>query len=138
MTLNSALRLMAGSVVLISLWLSYSLTSTWLYLTLFVGLNMLQSGFTRWCPAVTIFKLAGLKAESCSTGGKDVNQGVHIIAGALITVTTSAVLFAGLPQTILLATAVIGASLIQSAFSGWCLAFTIARMLGFKNTDAVS
>lgn len=138
MTINAALRLMAGSVVLISLWLGYAVNPGWFYLTGFVGLNMFQSGFTRWCPAVTVFKMIGLKAEACSAGGKDVNQGVHIIAGLLIMATVGAVLFAGMPMEILFATALIGASLLQSAFSGWCLAFSIARMLGFKDTTSAS
>lgn len=33
----------------------------WLWFTAFVGLNLLQSAFTRWCPAMTIFRKLGLK-----------------------------------------------------------------------------
>ncbi len=133
MTINAALRLMAGSVILISLWLGYSFTPYWYYLTGFVGLNLLQSGFTRWCPAVSIFSKLGLKPEPSSTKGMSVNQGVHIIAGLLILGTVSSVVLLEMPQQILIATAIIGASLAQSAFSGWCLAFTFARLLGFKH-----
>lgn len=133
MTINAALRLMAGSVILISLWLGYSINPGWYYLTGFVGLNMFQSGFTRWCPAVTIFSKLGLKSEPCLAQGMSVNQGVHIIAGVLILGTVGSVVLLGMPQQILIATAVIGASLAQSAFSGWCLAFTFARLFGFKN-----
>ena len=133
MTINAALRLMAGSVVLISLTLGYTLDPSWYYLTGFVGLNLLQSGFTRWCPAVTIFRALGLKAESCSVNGMSIHQGVHIIAGSLILGTVATVLFFGAPMTILIITAVIGASLLQSAFSGWCPAFTFARLAGFKD-----
>ncbi|MCV6590154.1 MAG: DUF2892 domain-containing protein [Marinobacterium sp.] len=138
MTLNAALRLMAGTVILASLALGYTYSENWYYLTGFVGLNMLQSAFTGWCPAVTIFKMIGLKAEQCSVDGMTVNQGVHMIAGILILGTTSAVVLMDMPQEILFATAVIGASLLQSAFSGWCLAFTISRLIGFKDTTAAS
>lgn len=61
MTVERALRLMAGAVVLISLALAHYFSPNWLWLTAFVGLNLLQSAFTNWCPAMTIFRMAGLK-----------------------------------------------------------------------------
>lgn len=131
MSLDSALRLMAGCVVLISLALAHFLNPNWLYLTGFVGLNLLQSAFTKWCPAVTIFKVLGLEAEACAAQGMSVQQGVHIIAGSMILLTTAAVLFFSAPSWVLVITAVLGLSLLQSAFSGWCPAFTIARLVGF-------
>ncbi|WP_027859171.1 YgaP family membrane protein [Marinobacterium jannaschii] len=132
MTLNAALRLMAGSVILISLALGTYLHEYWYYLTGFVGLNLLQSGVTRWCPAVSIFKMAGLKAEPCVSSGRSIHQGVHIIAGSMVLVTVAMVVFLKMTPMILLLTAVFGFSLLQSAFSGWCPAFSIARLLGFK------
>ena len=61
MTVNEALRAMAGLVILGSLALGYWV-SPWCYLlTAFVGLNLLQSAFTRWCPAMTIFRKMGLR-----------------------------------------------------------------------------
>jgi hypothetical protein len=134
MTLNAALRLMAGSVVLISLALSYYVSPLWLWLTAFVGFNLLQSAFTRWCPAITIFRLLGLKEEHCDAGGMTVNQGVHIIAGSLILLTSLAVVLGLVAQPLLIVTLIIGLSLVQSAFTGWCPAILIARMLGFKPT----
>ena len=131
MTLNAALRLMAGSVILISLTLGTYADPAWYYLTGFVGLNMLQSGFTKWCPAVTIFRIFKLKEQSCDSG-MSVHQGVHIIAGSAVLITVAAFMFFAAPQWILYITAVVGASLLQSAFSGWCPAFTVAGMLGFK------
>ena len=53
---------MAGTVVLVSVLLVYFVSQWWLLLTAFVGLNLLQSAFTNWCPAMWFFKLAGLKA----------------------------------------------------------------------------
>jgi hypothetical protein len=60
MTIERALRLMAGTVVLISLALAQ--WNPWfLLLTAFVGLNLLQSAFTNWCPAVWFFRKLGLR-----------------------------------------------------------------------------
>ncbi len=60
MTVERAVRLLAGVVVLTSLALAYWVSPAWLWLTAFVGLNLLQSGITNWCPAMTIFKWMGL------------------------------------------------------------------------------
>jgi hypothetical protein len=61
MTVNEALRAMAGFMVLLSLALGYWVHPYWYLLTAFVGLNLLQSSFTKWCPAMTIFKKLGLR-----------------------------------------------------------------------------
>lgn len=134
MTINAALRLMAGSVVLISLALGTYVSQNWFYLTGFVGLNLLQSAFTGWCPAISIFTKLGLKQEACNTTGMSVNQAVHILAGSIILGTVIAVMAIQVNIMLLAVTAVVGASLIQSAFTGWCPGMTIARILGFKET----
>jgi hypothetical protein len=61
MTVERALRLMAGAVILLSLALAHYLSPNWLWLTAFVGLNLLQSAFTNWCPAMTILRKLGVK-----------------------------------------------------------------------------
>jgi hypothetical protein len=61
MTVNDALRLIAGSVVLISLLLGYYVSPGWFLLTGFVALNLIQSSFTKWCPMMTILRKAGLR-----------------------------------------------------------------------------
>jgi len=61
MTVNEALRAMAGVVVLLSLALGYWVSPYWYLFTAFVGLNLLQSAFTKWCPAMAIFRKVGLK-----------------------------------------------------------------------------
>lgn len=136
MTINAALRLMAGTVILASLALGTYVHPNWYFLTGFVGLNLLQSAFTGWCPAITAFKALGLKAESCSTGKMDVNQGVHIIAGIMVLSTIALVMLQIAPTQLLIVTAVVGVSLLQSAFSGWCPAMMIARMIGFSDPKA--
>lgn len=65
MNVERALRLTAGVVVLISLALAHYFSANWHWLTAFVGLNLLQSAFTNWCPAMTIFRKAGLKDAGC-------------------------------------------------------------------------
>ncbi|MFZ0519252.1 MAG: DUF2892 domain-containing protein [Acidobacteriaceae bacterium] len=60
MTVDRAVRLMAGVVVLTSLVLGRWVSPNWLWLTAFVGLNLLQSAFTNWCPAMTVFRKLGL------------------------------------------------------------------------------
>ena len=63
MTVERALRLLAGAVVLLSLGLAIYVSRNWLWLTAFVGLNLLQSAFTNWCPAMAIFKMLGLRSS---------------------------------------------------------------------------
>ena len=61
MTVNEALRAMAGFFVLLSVALGYWVSPYWFLFTAFVGLNLLQSAFTRWCPAMAIFRKLGLR-----------------------------------------------------------------------------
>lgn len=61
MKLNDALRLLAGFMVLLSLVLTVYADSRFIWLTAFVGVNLLQSAFTKWCPAIWLFKKFGLK-----------------------------------------------------------------------------
>ncbi len=61
MTVERGLRLMAGVMVLLSLTLAHYFSLYWLWLTVFAGLNLLQSGFTNWCPAMAILRAIGLK-----------------------------------------------------------------------------
>ena len=70
MTVERYLRLIAGLVVLVSLALGWWV-SPWFYLlTAFVGLNLLQSGFTNWCPMMAILRKAGVeRAACCGTAG---------------------------------------------------------------------
>jgi hypothetical protein len=65
MTVERGLRLMAGVMVLLSLALTYYVSYYWMWLTVFIGLNLLQSAFTKWCPAMSILRAIGLKEEGC-------------------------------------------------------------------------
>ncbi|HAF96345.1 MAG: sulfurtransferase [Elusimicrobia bacterium GWF2_52_66] len=61
MTINEALRLLAGVIVLLSVGLAVYVNINFLWLTAFAGANLLQSAFTKWCPAIGVFKKIGLK-----------------------------------------------------------------------------
>ena len=61
MTINRWLRLMAGFFVLLSLGLGRFVNEWWYLFTAFVGLNLFQSAFTNWCPAMTIFRKLGAR-----------------------------------------------------------------------------
>ena len=67
MTVERGVRLVAGVMVLLSLALAHYVSLYWLWLAVFVGLNLLQSAFTNWCPAMSILRVMGLKdAGYCS------------------------------------------------------------------------
>lgn len=55
------LRGIAGAFLLVSLLLAHYVSPNWLWFTAFIGLNLLQSAFTNWCPMMWILKKAGLK-----------------------------------------------------------------------------
>jgi len=61
MTIERGLRLMAGAFVLVSLALGHWVSPYWYLFTAFVGLNLLESGFTDWCPAMWLLGKLGLK-----------------------------------------------------------------------------
>lgn len=63
MTIERTLRLIAGFFVLVSLALGHWVNDYWYLFTAFVGLNLLQSGFTNWCPMMTFLRKLGIGAE---------------------------------------------------------------------------
>jgi hypothetical protein len=65
MTVERGVRLMAGVIVLVSLALAHYVSLYWLWLTVFVGLNLLQSAFTNWCPVMKILRAMGMKNADC-------------------------------------------------------------------------
>jgi hypothetical protein len=61
MNIERALRGIAGTFILAGLALAHVHSPYWLFLTGFVGLNLLQSGFTNWCPMILLLEKAGLQ-----------------------------------------------------------------------------
>ena len=58
---NRVIRAVAGSFILISLLLAIYVSQNWLWFTAFVGANLLQSSFTKWCLLEDILKKFGVK-----------------------------------------------------------------------------
>ena len=61
MTVESALRGIAGGFVLLSVALGVWVNPWFFAFTAFVGLNLLQSAFTGWCPMMSILRRAGMR-----------------------------------------------------------------------------
>ena len=59
-------RAVAGSFMLISILLTYYISNNWLWLGVFVGVNLLQSSFSKVCPLNFILDAFGVKDEYSS------------------------------------------------------------------------
>ncbi|MGC8523329.1 MAG: YgaP family membrane protein [Acidibrevibacterium sp.] len=62
MSIDQAVFRFAGIMVLLSVALTYYVSQYFLLFTAFIGLNLLQSSFTGFCPAAMFFRLLGVKA----------------------------------------------------------------------------
>jgi hypothetical protein len=60
MTVNDYLRAIAGALIVASLVLGYLIHPGFFLFTAFVGLNLLQSAFTGWCPMMMLLRKAGI------------------------------------------------------------------------------
>ena len=60
MHVEQAVRLTAGLMLLLSLALAHWVHPGWLWFTVFIAVNLVQSAFTNWCPAITLFRKCGL------------------------------------------------------------------------------
>lgn len=60
MKMENAIRILAGTMVLISISLAHWVSEWWLLLAAFVGCNLIQSAFTGFCPAEKIFAKLGI------------------------------------------------------------------------------
>ena len=66
MTLDRAILVFAGTMVLISVALTVWVSPLWIWFTVFIAVNMIQSAFTSFCPAAAVLRKLGFKA-SCPT-----------------------------------------------------------------------
>ena len=64
MTIDRAVLAIAGSFILVSLLLAHFHSENWLWFTAFVGVNLLQSAFSGFCPMAMILKKLGIKPGS--------------------------------------------------------------------------
>jgi hypothetical protein len=69
MKLEHAIRVLAGTLVLTSISLAHWVNEWWLLLAAFVGLNLIQSAFTRFCPAENILRKIGVGKDSVTCCG---------------------------------------------------------------------
>jgi len=60
MTLNEMLRAIAGFFVLLSVALGWFVSPYWFAFTAFVGVNLIQSASTRWCPMIALLRKLGV------------------------------------------------------------------------------
>lgn len=75
MNVERWLRLIAGTFVLLSLALGHWVNAYFYLFTAFVGLNLLQSGFTDWCPMMSLLKLLGVKTAAQCAAAKSTVAG---------------------------------------------------------------
>lgn len=61
MSLDRAVMMFAGLMVLVSLALTHWVNPAWVWLTVFVGLNLVQASVTRFCPAALLFRQLGVR-----------------------------------------------------------------------------
>jgi hypothetical protein len=66
MSIENGIRVLAGTLVLVSIALSHWVHPNWIFLGVFVGANLIQSAFTGFCPAAMIMKACGMKATGCA------------------------------------------------------------------------
>ncbi len=59
--LNEWLRLIAGTIALLALFLGATVHSHWYFLAAFVALNQIQSAFTGWCPMMALLRVLGVR-----------------------------------------------------------------------------
>lgn len=62
MTLDRSVMLFAGCMVLLSVLLTAFVSPLFVWFTVFIGLNLIQSSFTGFCPAAMIFKALGVRS----------------------------------------------------------------------------
>ena len=62
MNLDRGIFMFAGIMILVSLALGYFVSDYWYLLTAFVGVNLIQSSITGFCPAAAVFKKLGMKS----------------------------------------------------------------------------
>ena len=63
MSTERAILAFAGIMVIISVCLTYFVSPLFVWFTVFIGLNLFQSAFTGFCPAVMVMKKLGMKTE---------------------------------------------------------------------------
>ncbi len=63
MTVSRIVHAFAGTMILLSVALTLTVDQRWIWLAAFVGLNLLQTAFTRFCPLARILRAVGVRDE---------------------------------------------------------------------------
>jgi len=71
MTNELRLRAFAGTMILISAALVHFVSPWWLLFTAFIGINLVQSAFTGFCPPLWVMRRIWPEGDACSGGGSD-------------------------------------------------------------------
>ncbi|TMP32680.1 YgaP family membrane protein [Pseudoalteromonas rubra] len=61
MRLEATIRLVAGSMLILSFLLTWFVDPRWVWFSVFIALNLIQSAFTGWCPMMTLLKKLGME-----------------------------------------------------------------------------
>ncbi|WP_147677472.1 YgaP family membrane protein [Algibacter pacificus] len=61
--LNTYFRVIVGFMVLLSVVLTVYVNQNWMWFTVFIGVNLIQSAFTKWCLLESILMKLGIKKE---------------------------------------------------------------------------
>ena len=64
--LNKYFRVIVGVMVLLSVVLTHYVDQNWMWFTVFIGVNLIQSAFTKWCLLETILVKLGVKKDGDS------------------------------------------------------------------------
>ena len=65
MNVDRIVHLATGAMVLVGIGLAHYSHPNWIWLAVFVGASLLQSGFTNFCPLAFMLRRAGVKDGSC-------------------------------------------------------------------------
>jgi len=68
MTVDNGIRVFAGTMILISVALVHFVSPWWLLMTVFIGVQLIQSAFTGFCPPAFVLRKLGFKETGASCG----------------------------------------------------------------------
>ena len=69
MCVDRSIRMIAGAFVAASVVLAIYININFLWFTVFVAANLVQSAFTNWCPMMTILRRAGVREQTARPRG---------------------------------------------------------------------
>jgi hypothetical protein len=158
MYVERAIRIVAGSMILISVGIGFFVNKWVLFLAVFVGANLLQFGFSKQCPLEYILLKFGVPPTPCVhcpvvaqiqkmaedqkenkvlqvLKDLDMTRIIRIAAGTFVL--TSALLGLFVSEWALIFTVFVGVNLLQFGFTNLCPMATILRFAGVTDNETV-